>query len=111
MIDQFTAGRPIALVQLEESLLGSLHLDSEAGCFLRSRLLGLADVGGTQARLNVGANWYIARQALKLTAMAVVPLWGNPAGPAAEVLPPQGLGGGAEPNNNVSLLVQLQAEF
>ncbi len=71
----------------------------------------VADVGGSQARLNVGANWYIARQALKLTAMAVVPLWGNPAGPAADVLPPQGLGGGADPNNNVSLVVQLQAEF
>ncbi|MFM8768208.1 MAG: 2Fe-2S iron-sulfur cluster-binding protein, partial [Rubrivivax sp.] len=28
----------------------------------------VADVGGSQARLNVGANWYIARQALKLTA-------------------------------------------
>jgi len=71
----------------------------------------VADVGGSQARLNVGANWYIARQALKLTAMAAVPLWGNPAGPAADVLPPQGLGGGSDPNNNVSLVVQLQAEF
>lgn len=71
----------------------------------------VADVGGDQARLNIGANWYIARQALKLTAMAVVPLWGSPTGPAAEVLPPQGLAGGADPNNNASLVLQLQAEF
>jgi hypothetical protein len=71
----------------------------------------VADVGGSQARLNVGANWYLQRQSLKLTAMAVVPLAGNPSGPAAEVLPPQGLAGGSDPNNNVSLVVQLQAEF
>lgn len=71
----------------------------------------MADVGGTQARLNIGANWYIARQALKFTAMAVVPLWGNPTGPAAEVLPPQGLAGGPDPNDNLSLVLQLQAEF
>jgi hypothetical protein len=73
--------------------------------------VGAADVGGTQSRLNVGANWYLARQALKLTAMAVVPLSPIPSNFATAVLPPQGLAGGSAPNNNVSLLVQLQAEF
>lgn len=73
--------------------------------------LGAADVGGTQSRINVGANWYIARQALKLTAMAIVPLSPIPSNSATAVLPPQGLAGGPSPNNNVSLLVQLQAEF
>jgi hypothetical protein len=73
--------------------------------------VGAADVGGTQSRINVGANWYLARQALKLTAMAVVPLSPIPSNFATAVLPPQGLAGGSAPNNNVSLLVQLQAEF
>jgi hypothetical protein len=70
-----------------------------------------ADVGGTQSRVNVGANWYLSRQALKLTAMAIVPLSPIPSNFATAVLPPQGLAGGAAPNNNLSLLVQLQAEF
>jgi hypothetical protein len=73
--------------------------------------VGAADVGGTQSRVNVGANWYLSRQALKLTAMAIVPLSPIPSNFATAVLPPQGLAGGAAPNNNVSLLVQLQAEF
>jgi len=73
--------------------------------------VGAADVGGTQSRVNVGANWYLSRQALKLTAMAIVPLSAIPSNFATAVLPPQGLAGGAAPNNNVSLLVQLQAEF
>ena len=73
--------------------------------------VGAADVGGTQSRVNVGANWYLSRQALKLTAMAIVPLSPIPSNFATAVLPPQGLAGGAAPNNNLSLLVQLQAEF
>ena len=72
---------------------------------------GIADVGGTQNRINVGANWYLARQALKLTAMAVVPLSPVPSNFTDAVLPPQGLAGGAAPNNNLSVVVQLQAEF
>jgi hypothetical protein len=72
---------------------------------------GIADVGGTQNRINVGANWYLARQALKLTAMAVVPLSPVPSNFTDAVLPPQGLAGGAAPNNDLSVVVQLQAEF
>ena len=72
---------------------------------------GIVDVGGTQSRLNVGANWYIDRQALKLTGMVIVPLTPIPGNVATAVLPPQGLAGGAAPDNNVSVLLQLQTEF
>jgi hypothetical protein len=72
---------------------------------------GIADVGGTQSRINVGANWYLDRQALKLTGMVIVPLTTIPGNAATAVLPPQGLGGGADPNNNLSVVLQLQAEF
>jgi hypothetical protein len=72
---------------------------------------GIADVGGTQSRINVGANWYLDRQALKLTGMVIVPLTSIPGNAATAVLPPQGLGGGPDPNNDLSVLLQLQAEF
>jgi hypothetical protein len=72
---------------------------------------GIADVGGTQSRINVGANWYLDGQALKLTGMVIVPLTSIPGNAATAVLPPQGLGGGADPNNNLSVVLQLQAEF
>lgn len=73
--------------------------------------LGMADVLGTQGALSVGANWYVDRQSVKVTGRAIVPVAGNPAGVTADVLPPQGLAGGPSPNNNVSLVLQLQVGF
>jgi hypothetical protein len=70
-----------------------------------------ADVVNLQGMAQAGVNWYIARQSLKLTGRVVVPVFGNPQGVTADVLPPQGLAGGPNPNNNVSVVLQLQAEF
>jgi hypothetical protein len=70
-----------------------------------------ADVVDLQGMAQAGINWYIARQSLKLTGRVVVPVFGNPQGVTADVLPPQGLAGGPNPNNNVSVVLQLQAEF
>jgi hypothetical protein len=64
-----------------------------------------------QGMVQAGVNWYISRQSLKLTGRVVVPVFGNPQGITTEVLPPQGLAGGPTPNNNVSVVLQLQAEF
>ena len=41
----------------------------------------------------------------------MLPVLGNFRNYLSEVLPPQGLGGGPSPNNNLSLILQLQAEF
>ena len=71
----------------------------------------MADVIDIQSTLTAGANWYIDRQSLKLTGRVVVPVAGNPRNFTSAVLPPQSLGGGPNPNNNVSFVVQLQAEF
>ena len=68
-------------------------------------------VAGLQGMAQAGVNWYISRQSLKVTGRVVVPVFGNPQGLTAEVLPPQGLAGGPAPNNNVSVVLQLQAEF
>jgi hypothetical protein len=87
---------------------GGVFLSGDVEAFAS---FGIADVGGTISTVSAGANWYIDREALKLTARVVVPVVGNPTGVAAEVLPPQGLGGGPDPNNNASLIVQLQAAF
>ena len=87
---------------------GGVFISSDVEAFTS---FGIADVGGTISTISAGANWYIDRRSLKLTARVVVPVVGNPAGVAAEVLPPQGLGGGPSPNNNASLIVQLQAAF
>jgi hypothetical protein len=70
-----------------------------------------ADVVNLQGMVQAGVNWYISRQSLKLTGRVVVPVFGNPQGITTEVLPPQGLAGGPTPNNNVSVVLQLQAEF
>ena len=70
-----------------------------------------ADVVNLQGMAQAGLNWYIDRQSLKLTGRVVVPVFGNPQGVTADVLPPQGLAGGPNPNNDVSVVLQLQAEF
>jgi hypothetical protein len=70
-----------------------------------------ANVVNLQGMAQAGINWYIDRQSLKLTGRVVVPVFGNPQGVTADVLPPQGLGGGSNPNNNVSVVLQLQADF
>jgi hypothetical protein len=43
--------------------------------------------------------------------MVIVPLTSIPGNAATAVLPPQGLAGGPDPNNNLSVVLQLQAEF
>ena len=73
--------------------------------------LAAADVVNLQGMAQAGINWYIDRQSLKLTGRVVVPVFGNPQGVTADVLPPQGLAGGPNPNNTVSVVLQLQAEF
>jgi hypothetical protein len=70
-----------------------------------------ANVVNLQGMAQAGINWYIDRQSLKLTGRVVVPVFGNPQGVTADVLPPQGLGGGSNPNNSVSVVLQLQADF
>lgn len=66
---------------------------------------------GTQQYGNFGANWYIDRDALKVTARVMVPGGGDEANFYAVFLPAQGLLDAAAPNNQVGVSLQLQLAF
>jgi hypothetical protein len=56
-------------------------------------------------------NWYADHRALKVTALVIAPVDGGQPALTSAVLPPQGLGGGSNPNNNMSFSLQIQAAF
>lgn len=71
----------------------------------------IASTDGTQQYATLGMNWYADRRALKVTALVIAPVDGGQPALTSAVLPPQGLGGGSNPNNNMSLSLQIQAAF
>ncbi|RLS46510.1 MAG: hypothetical protein DWH86_02705 [Planctomycetota bacterium] len=71
----------------------------------------IASTDGTQQCATVGMNWYADKRALKVTALVIAPVDGGQPALTSAVLPPQGLGGGSNPNNNMSLSLQIQAAF
>jgi hypothetical protein len=71
----------------------------------------ITSTDGTQQYATVGMNWYADHRALKVTALVIAPVDGGQPALTSAVLPPQGLGGGSNPNNNMSFSLQIQAAF
>jgi hypothetical protein len=100
-------------VSRDEAAWGGLL---QGGFFLTEALeafgnWNITSTDGTQQYATVGMNWYADHRALKVTALVIAPVDGGQPALTSAVLPPQGLGGGSNPNNNMSFSLQIQAAF
>ena len=100
-------------VSRDEAAWGGLL---QGGLFLADTLEAfgnwtITSTDGTQQYATVGMNWYADQRALKVTALVIAPVDGGQPALTSAVLPPQGLGGGSNPNNNMSFSLQIQAAF